>query len=100
MLGVVKGFGFSIPPRVNLNISVTGRDGGEGGEDGGDGRRQKRRGGGGGLGDPIRRKMSDYVDPEKRAAAIKKLSNSSGHTFSASNPYGKRDVNDKRQFQR
>jgi ATP-dependent RNA helicase DDX18/HAS1 len=100
LLGVVKGFGFSIPPRVNLNISVTGRDGGEGGEDGGEGGRQKRRGGGGGLGDPIRRKMSDYVDPEKRAAAMKKLSHSSGHSFSASNPYGKRDVNDKRQFQR
>ena len=101
LLGVARGFGFTIPPRVNLNISVTGRDGdNEGGNSNFDGGRQKRRGGGGGLGDPVRRKMSEYVDPEKRAAAIKKLSHSSGHAFSASNPYGKREANDTRQFQR
>lgn len=42
--------------------------------------------------------MSDYADPKKREAAIKKLKSSSGHTFSASNPYGKREAGDTRQF--
>ena len=57
-----------------------------------------RRGGGGGHGDPARRKMSEYADPHKREAAIKKLKASSGHTFSAANPYGKRESGDARQF--
>lgn len=83
---VSKGFGFDVPPRVNLNVAATGEG------------RVKRRGAGGGLGDPTRRKMSDYADPKKREAAIKKLKSSTGHSFSASNPYGKRDAADARQF--
>mmetsp|Transcript_18852 Transcript_18852/g.26539 ORF Transcript_18852/g.26539 Transcript_18852/m.26539 type:complete len:701 (+) Transcript_18852:197-2299(+) len=63
-------FGFTVPPRVDLPISTK--------KNGVHGRRhngQKLKGGN---------------------AANKNLSN--GHTFSASNPYGKREAGDKRQF--
>ena len=86
--GVSRGFGFDVPPRVNLNVSAVGEG------------RVVRRNGGGGHGDPGRRRMGDYVDPKKREAAIKKLKSSSGHTCSASNPYGKREAGDTRQFTR
>jgi ATP-dependent RNA helicase DDX18/HAS1 len=84
---VSRGFGFGIPPRVNLNVSATG-----------DAEKVHRRGGGGGFGDPSKRRMSDYADPAKRKQAIIKHQKSSGHTFSAKNPYGKRDSGDSRQF--
>ena len=123
--GVSKGFGFEVPPRVNLNISATGEGA------------VKKRGGGGGFGDPAKRKMSDFHDPKKRqevggdvyvavyspcqnipilarppshiplipvpllyrlSQAIIKAKASSGHAFSASNPYGKRPSGDARQF--
>ena len=74
--GVSKGFGFDVPPRVNLNISATGEG------------RVAKRGSGGGFGDPARRKMSDYADPKKRQEAMLKAKASTGHAFSASNPYG------------
>lgn len=85
---VARGFGFSTPPRVNLNISATNEG------------RVKRRNGGGGFGDPSKRRMSDYADPEARRQAIIKARNSGGHGFSASNPHGRRQEGDSRQFSR
>jgi hypothetical protein len=64
------------------------------------GEKRVKRGGGGGFGDPSRQKMSAYVDPKKRQQAIVKLTKSSGHAFSASNPYGKREQGDSRQCSR
>ena len=84
--GVAKGFGFETPPRVNLNVSATGEG------------KVTKRGGGGGFGADNKRRMSDYADPRKREAALKKLKASTGHAFSASNPYGKREAGDNRQF--
>ena len=75
--GVAKGMGFSGPPRVNLNLKSTGE-------------KVVRRGGGGGFGDASR---SGLVKSIVKAKA-------SGHSFSASNPYGKRKESDKRQFVR
>ena len=63
---VSKGFGFSVPPKVNLNFKFTGKG--------------------------IRR--------DGRGSSKKNKYGSSGHVFSASNPYGKRKSSDKRQFQR
>lgn len=106
LAAVARGFGFTTPPRVNLNISATGdvgegssSSGGGAGAMGGEGKVQ-RRGFGGGYGDAAKRRMSDYSDPAKRAAAVRKLKQSSGHAFSAHNPYGKREQSDKRQFSR
>ncbi len=78
LVNVAKGFGFGIPPRVNLNISATG-----GGDEGKTGKR--RHAAGEGLGD-------------KKAMIAQRIG--SGHNFSASNPYGKRADGDKRQFTR
>lgn len=61
-------FGFTSPPRVDLALSAKGGAGG-------------------------RRKQYGGKPKEKSAMAV-----ASGHKFSASNPYGKRDVGDKRQF--
>ena len=87
LAAVGRSFGFAVPPRVNLNISATGE-------------KVTKRGGGGGFGDPAKRRMSDYADPAKRRAALLKIQASSGHSFSASNPYGKRPAGDTRQFTR
>lgn len=62
-------FGFTTPPRVDLPLSSKG---------------DKKKG-------HKRDRSSKSIDPKTR-----KLSN--GHTFSASNPYGKRDTGDARQF--
>jgi hypothetical protein len=52
-------------------------------------------------GDASQRRIAEHaVDPAKRAAAIMALKSGGGHGFSASNPYGKRDVSDSRQFSR
>lgn len=67
---VGKAFGFSVPPRVDLNLSA--KDSGK------RGRNQLKNSNGGG----------------------KDKYGSSGHVFSAENPYGKKDKNDKRQFSR
>eukprot|EP01138_Halocafeteria_seosinensis_P006930 gb/GECG01007088.1/.p1 GENE.gb/GECG01007088.1/~~gb/GECG01007088.1/.p1 ORF type:complete len:854 (+),score=140.74 gb/GECG01007088.1/:1-2562(+) len=72
LAAVGKSFGFSVPPRINLNLKTTGQ-------------KVRRRGGGGGFG-----------DDSKRPHYFKKKA--SGHAFSASNPYGKRKEGDKRQF--
>ena len=61
-------FGFTSPPRVDLALSTKGGPGG-------------------------RRKQ--YGNKQGKGA---KASASSGHSFSASNPYGKREQGDKRQF--
>ena len=75
--GVGKGFGFTVPPRVDLNLSVTARAGVDK-----RGRNQLHKPGSGGS--------SNGKNREKFGA--------SGHGFSADNPYGKRDASDKRQF--
>lgn len=67
--GVATAFGFSVPPRVDLNFSPKGqraRNSGKGGKQG-------------------------------RGGAKEEVSN--GHAFSADNPYGKKAAGDKRQFQ-
>jgi len=75
--GVSRGFGFTIPPRVNLNIKTTGT-------------KIRRRGGGGGFGDKSKSEIVREVHRQQRT----------GQGFSASNPYGKREAGDKRQFAR
>jgi ATP-dependent RNA helicase DDX18/HAS1 len=89
LAAVGRSFGFSVPPRVNLSIALSGA-----------GEKVARRGGGGGFGDPAKRRMSDYADPDKKRAALVKIRQSSGHSFSATNPYGKRAAGDARQFTR
>ncbi len=80
-----KGFGFTIPPRVNLNVSATGGAGSK---------RHK-------AGNSAERRVAEHgADPAKRKAAIIALKSGGGHGFSASNPYGKRDASDFRQFSR
>lgn len=64
---VARGFGFSVPPRVDVNLSAKGDKKG-------------------------RLKARDKQGKDKRF--------SSGHKFSASNPYGKREAGDARQFVR
>lgn len=76
---VAASFCFEDPPRVNLNIMGSSKGG------------PKRRGGGGGVG-------KGYGNREKLDDILRKRN--SGHSFSATNPYGKRDDNDKRQFTR
>ena len=80
-----KGFGFTIPPRVNLNVSATGGAGSK---------RHK-------AGNSVERRVAEHgADPAKRKAAIIALKSGGGHGFSASNPYGKREASDFRQFSR
>uniref|UniRef100_A0A7S3D4W8 ATP-dependent RNA helicase n=1 Tax=Palpitomonas bilix TaxID=652834 RepID=A0A7S3D4W8_9EUKA len=62
---VAKSFGFSNPPKIDLNLSAKGGKG------------------------------HKVVAGQQKGTTSKK---GSGHTFSAANPYGKRDPNDKRQF--
>ena len=66
--GIGNAFGFTVPPRVDLNFSAKG------------GRSKKT--------------SSSVKDPVKKAL----IQSKSG--FSASNPYGKREAGDKRQFSR
>ena len=73
--GVGKAFGFSVPPRVDLNFSARG--------DKKDTKRRKTTGGG-----------DEQGDKQKERYA------KSGHAFSAENPYGKKPEGDKRQFSR
>jgi ATP-dependent RNA helicase DDX18/HAS1 len=84
LVGVARGFGFTIPPKVNLNISATSHD--------------DRKRGGGGFADNSKRRVGEIMDPKKKAAAIMRLQQNNGHSFSASNPYGKRESSDARQF--
>ncbi|KAI0564036.1 ATP-dependent RNA helicase HAS1 [Gracilaria domingensis] len=76
---VAASFCFEDPPRVNLNIM-------------GSSKGQTRRGGGGGLG-------KGYRGQQQKLRDIIRQKNT-GHVFSASNPYGRRQEGDDRQFSR
>lgn len=74
---VALSFCFETPPRVNLNVM-------------GSGKVPKRRfSGPSGEGQYKANRLKDVIRQQK-----------TGHTFSASNPYGKRGTNDTRQFSR
>ena len=74
--GLGRAFGFSVPPRVELNLSARGD-------------KTARRGG----------KRPRELEGEASGSGDKKRRFSeSGHAFSAENPYGKRASGDKRQF--
>ena len=73
--GVGKAFGFTVPPRVDLNFSARG-----------DKRPNSQQG-----------KHQQHVKGGEPKGAVYR---SSGHAFSADNPYGKREASDKRQFTR
>lgn len=77
LTAVATSFCFDNPPRVNLSMM-------------GSAKGERRRGGGGGMGE-------GYKSNDRLKDILKKKS-SSGHSFSASNPYGKRHAGDKRQF--
>jgi ATP-dependent RNA helicase DDX18/HAS1 len=70
--GIGKAFGFSVPPRVDLNFSA--------------------------RGDKSRGNQKSRVEGSNDKP--KYLKGQSGHAFSADNPYGKRAPDDKRQFVR
>jgi ATP-dependent RNA helicase DDX18/HAS1 len=67
---VATSFGFTCPPKVNLNIDSNAAK--------------------------FRKKVGNSVQNGKGKADGRK----SGHKFSSSNPYGKRSEGDKRQFVR
>lgn len=75
---VAASFCFDTPPRVNLSMM-------------GSAKAPRRRGGGGGVG-------GGYKKNDKLRDIIRQQG--TGHGFSASNPYGKRQETDKRQFTR
>lgn len=77
--GIARAFGFSVPPRVDLNFSPRGD-------------RQGRKG--------KKRSFGDVENSSEEQINKKRHFTSSGHAFSAENPYGKRAPNDKRQFVR
>ena len=72
--GLGRAFGFNVPPRVDLNLSARGS------------KFEKRTSGGKRQRDEGTGKLKHHT--------------TSGHAFSADNPYGKRAANDKRQFSR
>jgi ATP-dependent RNA helicase DDX18/HAS1 len=74
--GIGRAFGFSVPPRVELNLSARGDK---------TARRSNKR--------PRELEGEDSAANEK-----KRRFQASGHAFSAENPYGKRAAGDKRQF--
>lgn len=73
LAGVGKGFGFTVPPRVDLNLSARG---------------------------PEKRGRNQLRKPPSAGDGKKDRFGTSGHGFSADNPYGKRAEGDKRQFSR
>lgn len=75
---VAASFCFDHPPRVNLSMM-------------GSARAPRRRGGGKGLGENVKKgnRLKEVLHQQK-----------TGHVFSASNPYGKRQSGDRRQFSR
>lgn len=79
LIAVAASFCFSDPPRVNLNMMGSSKGGG-------------RRGSRGGP-------SQGYRGPDHKLRSIIRQQ-STGHAFSASNPYGKKDAQDKRQFTR
>ena len=106
---LAKAFGLAVPPRVNhLPFSIKGKPSGKG-ESRGDSAGSNKTDGEGVPSNIIehaaggressaasrKRKHEDSAEGGKH-----KIYKSSGHAFSADNPYGKRDANDKRQFSR
>uniref|UniRef100_A0A7S3K297 ATP-dependent RNA helicase n=1 Tax=Aureoumbra lagunensis TaxID=44058 RepID=A0A7S3K297_9STRA len=83
---IAKAFGFAVPPRVDLNLSVRG--------DKTQQRRAKRKE----LSALSAASRDSSLDDSDTQAKKKHKRPSSGHAFSAANPYGKRDSNDQRQF--
>ena len=75
-----KGFGFGVPPKVNLNFKFTGK-----------GVKRNQSQASSNVSSRSTNKRSRHEDKAKQ-----RLGN--GHTFSASNPYGKRKSTDQRQF--
>lgn len=73
--GVGRAFGFSVPPRVDLNFAARG---------------DKK--------NHTKRQKTDHDSGS--SGKNHKFSSQSGHAFSAENPYGKRAADDKRQFSR
>ena len=71
---MARSFGFTTPPRVNLNIESKASHARKAAKT------QYKAGGGGGGGGADYRRMK------------------TGHTFSAANPYGKKAAGDTRQF--
>ena len=77
--GVGKAFGFSVPPRVDLNFSARGDK----------------------KAPTSRSNQSRRVEgSDEKQQGGRKDFGSSGHAFSADNPYGKKAAGDKRQFSR
>ena len=77
--GVGKAFGFSVPPRVDLNFSARGDK----------------------KAPTSRSNQSRRVEgSDENKQGGRKDFGSSGHAFSADNPYGKKAAGDKRQFSR
>eukprot|EP00296_Roombia_truncata_P008438 JP446922.1.p1 GENE.JP446922.1~~JP446922.1.p1 ORF type:complete len:261 (-),score=78.16 JP446922.1:5-682(-) len=76
LLDMCLGFGFTVPPKVDLNISARG------------GGKIQRRGGGGGFG----------MQHQGEATWKQKGAFSTNKKFSAANPYGQRKSGDQRQF--
>ena len=75
--GLGKAFGFTVPPRVDLNFSARGD-------------RKGRK----------KRSFGDVEGGNEEQSKKRQHYLASGHAFSAENPYGKRADNDKRQFVR
>jgi ATP-dependent RNA helicase DDX18/HAS1 len=75
LAGVGAAFGFSVPPRVDLNFSPRGD------------RKMVRKK----VAKDARRQATGRTGPREAYS-------SSGHAFSAENPYGKKKSGDKRQF--
>ena len=73
-----KAFGFTGPPRVDLNFNARG---------------DKRK-------NTKSKFQSSYGSSSGDNNIKGKYGSTSGHAFSADNPYGKKAVNDKRQFSR
>ena len=84
LVGCGRAFGFSVPPRVDLPLSARGD---KSTVRHNSAKKRQRGSEGGGVTDHHGGKAS-------KAAKF----GSSGHSFSAENPYGKRDASDKRQF--
>jgi len=78
LLAVSKSFGFTNPPNIPMSFGVKGD-------------KVQRRGGGGGFG-------TGYQRGNSAGGSAGKQGRSSGHGFSAENPYGKRQAGDRRQF--
>ena len=80
--GVGKAFGFSVPPRVDLNFSAKGDK---------NSRRKPSQ---------MKKVEGSNSSGSSSSGGRKEKFGSTGHAFSADNPYGKRATNDKRQFVR